>query len=113
MILCPRCGLGPHNEKCCACGGPAWAKAKREVSASTADLWCVHVLGPDTVIPQPDFWTAAERAAKWSQGMLEMHRRDPSPYDPLMYCNVEPWPWSPESHAEGLAEHGGNPEDIC
>jgi len=77
------------------------------------ELWCIFVSGPGTVIPQPDFWTAAERAIEWSQGMLASHRRDPSPYDPCMYCNVIQWPHSPESHAAGLAEHGGKPEDIC
>jgi hypothetical protein len=80
---------------------------------SNGELWCIHVIGPDTLIAQPDFWTAAERAAKWSAGMVASHQRDPSPYDPCMYCNVEPWPNSPIAHAKDLAEHGGNPEDIC
>lgn len=83
------------------------------MSSPNETLWCVNVLGPDTVIPQPDFWTAAERAAKWSSGILEMHKRDTHPYAPLMYCNVIVWPWSAESHAAGLAEHDGEPEDIC
>ena len=78
-----------------------------------SDLWCVHVMGPDSIIAQPDFWTAAERAHKWSATLLERHRADPHPYDPCMFCNVEPYPYSPESHALGLAEHGGAPDDIC
>jgi hypothetical protein len=80
---------------------------------SDENLWCVNVYGPGTFIAQPDFWTAAERAVKWSQGMLEMHRRDPHPLDPCMHCNVIAWPGTAEHHAEELAKHGGAPEDIC
>lgn len=77
------------------------------------NLYCIHVLGPDSLIPQPDFWTAARRANEWSADMLKRHEADPSPYDPHMYCNVIEWPHSPESHAEELKRHGGEPEDIC
>lgn len=77
------------------------------------DLWCVHVLGPGSVIAQPDYETAIKRAKEWNRQIDEMMSRNPHPYDPIIHCNVSPWPYSAEGHAEALAEHGGNPEDIC
>ena len=77
------------------------------------ELWCVHVLGPDTVIAQPDKQTAEKRAGEWNAGIAKMQARDPSQYDPKLECVVEPWPWTADGHAKELAEHGGKPEDIC
>lgn len=76
-------------------------------------LWCVQVQGPGSVIPQPDRETAERRAKEWNAMLAKVLARNPSPLDPVMHCEVIPWPWSAEGHAEGLAEHGGAPEDIC
>lgn len=77
-------------------------------------LWCVHVLGPDSLIPQPDYATAVKRAQEWVAMFMEIARsREASPYDPIMHCNVIEWDGTPEAHAAELAEHGGNPEEIC
>ena len=80
------------------------------------DLWCVHVLGPDSLIPQPDYPTAVKRAQEWIAMFRELSTgggRTPSSFDPIMHCNVIVWTSSLERHAEELARHGGNPEDIC
>lgn len=72
------------------------------------------MLGPDTIIAQPDFATAVRRAAEWNEMFARIKAsREPSPYDPIMHCNVIPYDGSPEAHAKQLAEHGGHPEDIC
>lgn len=77
-------------------------------------LWCVHVLGPDTIIPQPSRAVAEARAELWNGDIEEMmNRKGPSAFDPVIRCVAEPYPYSAKGHAEGLAEHGGEPEDIC
>lgn len=78
-------------------------------------LWCVHVLGPDSVIAQPDQVTAEARAKKWQEewDAYLAKKNDASPNDPTITWQAEEWPWDAESHAEGLAEHGGEPEDHC
>ncbi len=77
-------------------------------------LWCVHVLGPDTVIPQSSRAVAEARAELWNGDIEEMmNRRGPSAFDPVIRCVAEPYPYSAEGHARGLAEHGGEPEDLC
>lgn len=80
-------------------------------------LWCVRVLGPDSVIAQPDKEKAEERAKVWQYGwdryMATREKRSPSPYEPQISYVVEPWPWSAKAHAEALAEHGGDPREHC
>ncbi len=78
-----------------------------------ATLWCIHVQGPDSLIAQPDRETADKRAAEWQAGFDALMARDPSPNDPVLKAAVIEWPGAADSHAEDLAEHGGNPEDIC
>jgi hypothetical protein len=80
-----------------------------------AKPWCVHVLGPDTVIAQPDEATARERAAKWQAGWdaYLAKRGDSSPNDPKITWQAAPWPHSPKAHARDLAEHGGDPKEHC
>lgn len=77
------------------------------------ELWCVHVLGPDSLIAQPDKASAERRAAEYNEQFRRLLSRDPSPNDPVLRAEVEVWPWVPEAHAEGIAEHGGNPKEIC
>lgn len=60
-------------------------------------LWCVRVTGPDEVHAQPSRAEAEATATAWRiywqrTGMDELG------------AVVEPWPWSPESHAADLAK---------
>lgn len=72
--------------------------------ADVADtrLWCMHVSGMDEVHPAPDRATAQRWAARWT---ADFARRvpDPGPSDPVMNFTVQEWPWSPQKHADGLA----------
>lgn len=85
--------------------------------ADDGTLWCVHVWGPDTVIAQPSKAVAEARAALWNEDIEPTKRdflkRHPGSEPPLLECHVAKWPHSKKSHAKGLAEHGGEPEDIC
>ncbi len=79
-------------------------------------LWCVHVLGPDSIIAQPDYPTAVRRAQQWIAVFADIASRTPPEkaiYAPICHCNVIPWNGTPAEHAAELAEHGGEPEDIC
>lgn len=76
-------------------------------------LWCIHVIGPDTIIPQPSKEIAEQRAAEKNAFLREMLARDAIPNDPHIECEVIEYPGKPEYHASGLAEHGGNPKDWC
>ncbi len=83
-----------------------------------SDLWCVHVWGPDTVIAQPSKEAAELRAKEWSEMFDRIRERfsatsAEAAVAVLMEAHVVPWPHSAELHAKGLAEHGGDPEDIC
>ena len=80
-----------------------------------AKLWCVHVIGPDTLIAQPDLATAESRAKKWQEewDAYLAKKGDSSPFDPKITWQVEGWPYTREAHARDLAEHGGEPKDHC
>jgi hypothetical protein len=65
------------------------------------ELWCVHVSGPDDLHPAPSK-EAAEVAVwhltrYWSQAGHPRHE-----LDPVLSFAVEAWPYSAESHAEGV-----------
>src|SRR5688572_1530934 len=110
-------GDSEQLDACRAELGSISARIAREDFDSVFDgheLWCVHVHGPGTIIAQPDYATAVRRAQEWIAVFAKVREsREPSPYGPIMHCNVEPWPYGPEAHAAALAEHGGAPEDIC
>jgi len=80
-------------------------------------LWCVAVHGPGNIIAQPSKEIAEQRAAKWNEGIAKsaerFRERYPGEDVPLIECHVQPWPWSAEMHADAVAKHGGEPEDIC
>lgn len=63
----------------------------------SAELWAVHVTGPDDIWPAPNK-TAAEAASirfnEWYG-----NRKDPSPMDPQMSATVIPWDGTFEQHA--------------
>ncbi len=78
-----------------------------------APRWAVHILGPDSLTAQPSESAADARASEWNEMFAKLNARDPSPHNPLVYALTVPWPHSLRSHAAALAEHGGDPEDIC
>jgi len=61
---------------------------------SDVRLWCLHAIGPDDVHPAPDFSTA-QKWADWG------NQRFGEEADILRFV-VAVWPWSVESHADGL-----------
>jgi hypothetical protein len=77
-------------------------------------LWCIFVIGPGSIIAQPSSAVAKARAELWNGDIEKMlSEREVSEYDPIVYCVPKPWTGSVEDHAAELAEHGGEPEDIC
>jgi hypothetical protein len=77
-------------------------------------LWAVHVQGPDSIIAMPDLETAELRAKEWN-AMFERLAADRgnNPFDPTVKAVVINWGRHAKSHARDLAEHGGNPKDLC
>lgn len=67
-----------------------------------AQLWCVHVEGPDDV-----YAAASREAARKHADTLNkaIDRMPHHPDDPICRAVVAVWPHSPESHAESLATH--------
>lgn len=62
----------------------------------TPTLWCLHILGPDDVIPAPS-QAHAERAAQkvneWAKKRLDDHA-------PRIEAVAAPWPHDAKSHAD-------------
>lgn len=116
-VLCPNC----MHDRFVALGVPTGSVCARFKSGPFAEpeapshwLWCVHVLGPDTLIAQPSHLAAEQFAATHNRMIEAAYSRDePSEFDPIIWCVVIPWTGSPEGHSADLARHGGNPEDIC
>lgn len=75
------------------------------MGTSSSQLWCVHVIGPDDVIPAPDQETAA-RWAKRINDVVAAMPRPPEPSDnwPRITAEAAPWPWCEAPHAEGPSE---------
>lgn len=67
----------------------------REPSTPSAQLWCLHIEGPDDIHPAPSK-AHAEKAAEW------FNKRYAGEQDVMMRAVVEPYPYSAESHAEGV-----------
>lgn len=68
--------------------------------------WCVHVLGPDDLIPMPDHATAvraADRFNTWWQ-KYRATRQDDGAALPGTPVIVRPWPYAPDEHASALAD---------
>lgn len=70
-------------------------------AAIAPQLWCVHVFGPDDVIPAPDQEAAKRWAARLNKQFVSILTKDPHPHDPIIRAEAAPWPWSAEAHAEG------------
>lgn len=75
---------------------------EERLSAQRAKLrWCVHMLGPDELIPMASF----EAAEKYADDMNNaLHGRGEPMPDVLCLAQVVPCLWSREQHAEQLAK---------
>lgn len=68
------------------------------------DLWCVHIIGPDDLIPAPDRGTAERWADKANEYINQKLAENPDFADPRIEAEVILWPYTPEGHAEGVSE---------
>lgn len=70
-----------------------------------ADLWCVHVLGPDDVLACKDREAAVRNAMHLNLSTYPLHIEHANDrHMPVAWAVPAIWPHSPESHAEDLAE---------
>lgn len=63
-------------------------------------LWCVHMLGPDELMAAPSHAEAAQHAAELNAAL---HGRSNAPDDVLCFAYAAPWPHTPETHSDDLA----------
>lgn len=87
-------------------------------SLANSGLWCVWVMGPDSMIAQPSHDVAVERAISWHKRIVDLSsHRARTCNEEALCCDIlpvpYPWPYDAASHAAGLLDHGGDPEDIC
>lgn len=70
-----------------------------------APLWCVHIEGPDDVVPAPD-WETAEKWAGIANATFDAQKaRYPDPTFPFPLKAVALiWPHDAAGHAEGPSE---------
>ena len=61
-------------------------------------LWCVHILGPDEMIPKESY----EAAEKHATELIDFLHRAGAPDDVLCLPIVARWPWSDEAHRREL-----------
>lgn len=72
-----------------------------------AQLWCMHIAGPDDVHPAPDFWTALAWAAELNTALAKKAAAENWAADenyPWTQATVQRWRWSDAEHAAGLAK---------
>jgi len=85
---------------------PAWS----DPEIMFAHDWCVHVLGPDDLIPMPDYATANRAATRFNHWWQDYRARRKEQEDadlPETPAIVRPWPYDaddPNGHAQALAE---------
>lgn len=80
------------------------------------ELWCVLIIGPDTVIAAESREEADARCAdiqKTIEFVVARLPPDPKSYFPKMSAEVIPWPHSAESHARNCAEKDRWDGDLC
>lgn len=72
--------------------------------------WCVHVIGPDDLIPMPDHATAVRGADRfntwWDRYHADRVAEDPRMAEmlPRVNATVRPWPYGSDEHALALAD---------
>lgn len=66
-----------------------------------AELWCVHVIGPDDVFAMPSLAMALKAAHRFNEAWLK--RQDTTdPNYVLIWANVTQWMHDDEGHAADL-----------
>lgn len=86
------------------------------VTDKPSSLWCVHILGPDTVIAArslDEAETQRDRIQKTIQGIEERLPPDPNGYFPKMRAEVAPWPHSAVSHARDCLQDDRWDGELC
>lgn len=71
---------------------------------SKTPLWAVSIQGPDDLIPVASYLNAIKIANAfnvWWQDHIDAHGLQQ--HAPRMWAIPANWPWSDESHAEGIA----------
>jgi hypothetical protein len=71
-----------------------------------AELWAIHVQGPDDIIAAADKASAEQRAKAindWYAARTQEPDFDPRTY-PRIHAAVIAWPYAGEAHAEALRE---------
>ena len=68
-----------------------------------SDLWCVHLRGPDDLIPAPSADAALAKAERLQTYWDRMSPKN-DPYWPDIGATAGPWPGTPKRHAEALRE---------
>ena len=69
-----------------------------------SDKWCVHVVGPDSVLPARSFKYAVSECHKINKMIISRNEiYPPTEYHPVSWAKVEMWP-------DKLGEH--KPEDV-
>lgn len=76
-------------------------KEERLAKARAKVLWCVHILGPDDLIPAASYEAAEKHATELSDFM---HGPDVPDLDVLCLPIVAVWPYSAEAHRAALAK---------
>lgn len=69
-----------------------------------AELWCVHIKGPDDVLAAPSRRAAEERCWKLNDHFEKMAAGDATREEVLLKAVVDLWPHSPEQHAKDVKE---------
>lgn len=102
--------MGPEPEKCEVPPETAAVGQSEPCRCSCPPLrWCVHLLGPDSVLPTKTFQEAEQRALKINESLRALAKRHGWD-EPEIHAVVELWPFSPESHhPEEVDWHG----DLC
>lgn len=80
-------------------------KLKGRDFPKAAELWAVHVQGPDDILAAADRTDADRKASEINEVAEQIaNRPDASPDDPRLHAVVVPWDGTAEEHAEALAE---------
>lgn len=86
---------------------PAWTDDPEIMFARD---WCVHLVGPDDLIPMPDYATADRAATRFNRWWQDYRARRKEQEDvdlPETPAIVRPWPYDaddPNGHAKALSD---------
>lgn len=74
-----------------------------EAAEARLMAWCVHVRGPDDVVPVPDYETAIALCDAVNEQHRKIVEKDPSDNWPRVSAVPAPWPYGAASYAESAA----------